>query len=47
MTSSYYALRITKKSSKSLSSVVKKNVTNFEDPLKDELMVNPISNLNQ
>lgn len=45
MTFSYYALRVTKKSSKSLSSVVKKNLTNSENPLNDVLVVKPTSNL--
>lgn len=45
MTFSYYALRVTKKSSKSLSSIVKKNLTNSENPLNDILVEKPTSNL--
>ena len=45
MTFSYYALRVTNKSSKSLSSVVKKNLNNSVDPLSDEFVVKPTSNL--
>lgn len=45
MTFSYYALRVMNKSSKSLSSLVKKNLINSENPLNDENVKKPTSNL--
>lgn len=38
MTFSYYALRVPKKSSTSLASIVKKNLANFNDPMNEKVI---------
>lgn len=45
MTFSYFALRVPKKSSKSIVTIVKKNLTNLENPFVEEDLPSRVSDL--